>query len=122
MWLESLTPVTSTDGEYVRLTLEGQEGENVNVDMRLNEFAGLLNVLVRFNLQSGRGDALPVESPETESPATDHTLLLAKDVDLVRWESGDSALQIQTTLGIPVQIVLSPEHVALLRRVLNESM
>ena len=51
MWLKSLTPVTSTDGQYVRLTLEGRDDENVSVDMHLNEFAELLSVLTKFNIQ-----------------------------------------------------------------------
>ena len=92
MQLKSLTPVASTDGENVRLTLEGQEEEEeeeeeTNVDMRLSEFTELLNVLIEFNVQCQIGKSLPVQNPETELPATDHALLLAKDVNLVRWES-----------------------------------
>ena len=120
MWLKSLTPVTSTDGQYVRLSLEGRDDENVSVDMHLNEFAELLSVLTKFNIQSRIENAFPVENPETELLSTDQTFLLAKDVSLVRWGSGDSALQIQTTLGMPVQIGFSPEHLAFLRHALKE--
>ena len=87
MQLKSLTPIASTDGEHVRLTLKGQEEEETNVDMRLSEFTELLNVLIEFNVQCQIGKSLPVQNPETELPATDHALLLAKDVNLVRWES-----------------------------------
>lgn len=121
MQLKSLTPATSPDGEHVRLTFEGQEDEKTNVDMRLNEFTELLSVLVEFNIQCQIGKSLPVQNPETELPSTDHALLLAKEVKLMRWESDACALQIQTTLGAAFQIGLSPEQVAFLRHALHKN-
>ena len=121
MILKHLSTASSEDNSSVRLSFEGHDGEKCNVDMSIQDFRGILNTLIEFMIQTEVAIELPLRNPETDLPAHDHALLVAKDVNLVRWGSDAVVIHIQTTIGAPLQIALKSELVSFLRHILQQN-
>lgn len=121
MQLKSVKPYNSIDNKHIRLDIKGQSGESCEIEMSSETFNSLLYNLNSFATQVDIEKALPVQEPETDPASQDHALLIATDVNLVRWEAGAAALQIQTALGVALQIGFTPEHVSFLRKALSQS-
>jgi hypothetical protein len=117
--LKSMTPVSSVDRKAVKLIFRGQGGETADIVMSIEHFRGTLATLIEFQLQNRIEEALPDTNPETEIPSRDHTLLIAKNLDVARWEGGGCILQLQTTLDAGFQIGLTPKMMAFLRHALS---
>jgi hypothetical protein len=121
MHLKTLTPITSEDGQYIRISAEGSKGEKTTIDMPTTEFFKVMELLVEFSIQIKANEALSVQNLQTETPAQSHALLLAKTVQLVRWETDACLLQIESTLGAALQIGLSKDQAQFLQKSLNKN-
>ena len=117
--LKAISPVHSTDKEWVRLQIEGFDGEDVNIDMKSDDFIRVLGNLIEFSLQFDVSKALPDNDPAISTPSMDHALLLAKNIDLVVSENGDCVIQLQTTHDAAFQIALTDKMTHFLKSALN---
>lgn len=123
MDLKTVTPVTSDDGKFVKLTFSGLAGESVDVVVGREEFDGMLQFLIEFSLKCKFSKALPLDpKSEDETPVSDHALLIAKNIDILRSEGGGSVLQFQTTQGAGFQLALNDKMTSFLKHAVNASL
>jgi hypothetical protein len=105
----------STDGKDIKLTFSGHKGESVDVISSMEEFEGMLAFLMEFSTSTNIATTLPLDpKDEKETPVAEHSLLFAKNIDVVRYESGGCALQFQSTSGVSLQLALDKEKTGFL--------
>lgn len=122
MLLKAFTPAMSDDGRWTKLALEGDNGKQVNVMLMSNDFRGMLDSLINFHIQSEVGKALAQRNVETRASSSEQMLPLAIDLNLVRRETGGTALQVRTSDGADLQIGLTQDMTAFLREALNKQL
>ncbi|TVO75120.1 hypothetical protein [Sedimenticola selenatireducens] len=121
MQLKNATVVSSADGKFVKLTIKGTNNELADAVMTNDEFTGLLAYLIESSVSKNIANTLPLPTDtDTETHELNPLLLLAKHIDVVRYETGGCAIQLQTTHNADFQFALDAGMTAFLRQTLNK--
>lgn len=95
--------------------MEGKDVRDIaSALIKLAVLASAEQALETAREQAGAG------TPDPGLPATEQALLVARDVQLVRWQSDALLLIAQTTLGATVSMVLNPQLTAHVRESLEK--
>lgn len=100
---------------------EDEQGDWFAISVKPELLRGLVTGLVEFQTSFLVDQAIREGGPESQArdhllPPTETALLLAKSLEVIRWEQGGAVLMATTELGVPVQLALPRDLYESLRR------
>ena len=108
-------------GENIKISLSSQGGDQRDLLLSLEHLDKLIEMLIRTRLDASVAKATQHKSSDEVSQYRPPSVTLhVKDLNIVKWETGGAAFQLETIEGGNVVVALMPEKIRFIRETLRK--